>query len=62
MLDPDRYNGATFTFDALDAARDEEVVLDLGLAQKAIGKPLYPIGTAEPDGLVFTAPDHGIYV
>ena len=27
-LDPDRYNGATFTFDALDAARDEEVVLD----------------------------------
>lgn len=61
-LDPDRYNGAAFTFDALDAARDEEVVLDLGLAQKAIGKPLYPIGTAEPDGLVFTAPDHGIYV
>ena len=46
-LDPDRYNGATFTFDALDAARDEEVVLDLGLAQKAIGKPLEACVTVE---------------
>lgn len=61
-LDPERYTGATFTFHALDAAREEEIVLDLGLARKVIGKSLYPIGTVEPDGLVYTAPDHSIYV
>lgn len=61
-LEPEHYKGAAFTFNALDAALDEEIVLDLDLAREVTGKPLFPIGTVEPDGLVYTAPDHSVYV
>ena len=61
-LEAERYTGATFTFQALTAARDVEIVLDLDLARTVIGKAIFPIGTVEPDGLVFAAPDHSVYV
>ena len=31
-------------------------------ARTVIGKAIFPIGTVEPDGLVFAAPDHSVYV
>lgn len=56
------YKGATFTFDALDAARDVEIVLDLDTVRRVVGGPVFPIGTVEPDGIVFAAADGGVYV
>ena len=56
------YKGATFTFDALDAARDVEIVLDLDTVRRVVGGPVFPIGTVEPDGIVFAAVDGGVYV
>lgn len=56
------YKGATFTFDALDAARDVEIVLDLDTVRQVVGGPVFPIGTVEPDGLVFVRADGSVYV
>ncbi len=56
------YKGATFTFDALEAARDVEIVLDLDTVRQVVGGPVFPIGTVEPDGIVFAAADGGVYV
>lgn len=58
----DRYKGASFAFDALDAFLDREIVLDIKTAEKIIGAKLFPIGTVEPDGAAYVAENKSIYI
>ena len=58
---PRRYTGASFAFDALDAFRDQEIVLPFADAERAAGEALFPIGTVEPDGISCAAASGRIY-
>ncbi len=56
-----KYNGATFTFDALYAFQDQELVMDFRLVETQIGEKLFPIGTVEPDGISYASESKKIY-
>lgn len=55
------YSGATFAFDALSAARDEEIILDTGTIKSVVGEAIFPIGTVHPDGISFISEKCKIY-
>lgn len=57
----DKYSGATFAFDALFAAKDDETILDIGTIKSVIGEVLFPIGTVAPDGISFVSGEGKIY-
>lgn len=57
----DKYTGATFTFDALDAFYDQEIVMDIKTAESVIGESLFPIGTIAPDGITYVTPKGCFY-
>lgn len=44
----EKYSGATFAFDALDAAKDDEIILDIKTIKSVVGEVLFPIGTVAP--------------
>ena len=56
------YNGATFAFNALDAALDNDIVMDIDIAKKIIDEKIFPIGSIEPDGIMYVTPRQIIYV
>lgn len=56
------YNGATFAFNALDVALDDEIVMDIEVAIKIIGDKIFPIGSIESDGIMYVTPKRTIYV
>lgn len=56
------YNGATFAFNALEAALDDNIVMDIDIATKIIGDKIFPIGSIEPDGIMYVTPKRTIYV
>lgn len=57
----EKYSGATFTFDALLAARDIEIILDIKTIKSVVGETLFPIGTVAPDGISFVNKQGKIY-
>jgi len=57
----EKYSGATFAFDALYAARDDEIILDIGTIKSVVGEALFPIGTVAPDGISFVSEKGKIY-
>lgn len=56
------YNGATFAFNALDAALDDDIVMDMEIATEIIGEKIFPIGSIEPDGIMYVTPKRTVYV
>lgn len=56
------YNGATFAFNALEAALDDDIVMDIEIARKIIGEKIFPVGSIEPDGIMYVTPKQAIYV
>lgn len=61
LANAEDYNGATFAFNALDAALCEDIVIDIGIAKEIIGASLFPIGTIEPDGIICVTPEKIVY-
>lgn len=57
----EKYSGATFAFDALSAARDDEIILDTETIKSVVGEAIFPIGTVEPDGISFVSEKGKIY-
>lgn len=57
----EKYSGAAFAFDALCAARDDEIVLDIETIKSVVGKAIFPIGTVAPDGISFVSGEGKIY-
>lgn len=58
----DKYTGATFTFDAIDALSDQEIVLDPKITQDIVSDDIFPIGTVEPDGISYVSEEGKIFV
>ena len=56
------YNGAAFAFNALEAALDNDIVMNIEAATKIIGDKIFPIGSIEPDGIMYVTPKRTIYV
>ena len=57
----EKYSGATFAFDALLAARNDEIILDIETIKNVVGETIFPIGTVAPDGNSFVDGDGRIY-
>jgi len=57
----EKYSGATFAFDALFAAKDDEIILDIGTMRNVVGEAIFPIGTVAPDGITFVSGEGKIY-
>ena len=57
----EKYSGATFAFDALFAAKDYEIILDIETIKSVTGEVLFPIGTVAPDGISFVSGEGKIY-
>ena len=57
----EKYSGATFAFDALIAAKDDEIILDIEIIKSVAGEALFPIGTVAPDGISFVSGEGKIY-
>lgn len=57
----EKYRGATFAFDALSAAMDDEIILDMRVVEGIVKEKLFPIGTVEPDGISFIGVSKKIY-
>ena len=57
----EEYSGATFAFDALSAAIDDEIILDIEIIKGVVGEVLFPIGTVAPDGISFVGKEGKIY-
>lgn len=57
----EKYGGTTFAFDALSAAMDDEIILDIRVVESIVKEKLFPIGTVEPDGISFTSVSNKIY-
>ena len=57
----EKYSGATFTFDALLASRDDEIILDIKTIKDVVGGTIFPIGTVAPDGISFVDRKGRIY-
>lgn len=57
----EQYSGATFTFNALFAAMDDEIILDIETIKSVVGEVLFPIGTVAPDGISFVGGKGEIY-
>ena len=57
----EKYSGATFAFDALFAARDDEIILDIETIKSVVGEAIFPIGTVAPDGISFVGGAGKIY-
>lgn len=57
----EKYTGATFAFDVLSAAMDDESILDIKVVKSVIGEMLFPIGTVAPDGVSFVSTEGKIY-
>ena len=49
----ENYSGATFAFDALLAAIDDEIILDMDTIKSVVRDVIFPIGTVAPDGISF---------
>lgn len=66
----EKYSGATFAFDALFAAGDDDIILDIETIENVVGESLFPIGSVAPDGIsfvgrkgrIYTAFDDSIYL
>ena len=58
----ENYCGATFAFDALVAALDDEIVMDIEIAKEIVGEEMFPIGSVAPDGIMYVTPKRIIYV
>ncbi len=56
------YNGAAFAFNALEAVLDNDIVMNMEAATKIIGDKIFPIGSIEPDGIMYVTPQRTIYV
>ncbi len=57
----EKYSGATFAFDALFAAKDNEIILDIKTIKNVVGEMIFPIGTVAPDGISFVDRNGRIY-
>ena len=57
----EKYTGATFAFDALFAAKDDEIILDIETIKDVVGEAIFPIGTVTPDGISFVGGEGKIY-
>ncbi len=57
----EKYSGATFAFDALFAAKDDEIIWDIETIKSVAGEVMFPIGTVAPDGISFVSEEGKIY-
>lgn len=57
----EEYTQATFAFDALSAAMDDEIILDITIIEDIVKDVLFPIGTVSPDGISFVGRDGKVY-